>query len=471
MPLTYASPMTPSGDAAAAHQPLRVRLLGGFAVEGIEERELGTRKARLLLKRLALALGRAVSADELAFAAWGDDPPQKPGDQVSVLVSRLRRVLGPDRLPRSDAGYSLAADWFDVVELERHVSELEERLRARETGSALAAAHAALALAAGALLPEEDGEWVDEARRTADRLVARARLLSGEAALAVGELDAARAAVQPVLDQDPYDEAALRLVMRADAVAGRPGTALAAYATVRHRLSEDLGVDPAPETEQLHTAIVRGELPTLSGVPSASAAVVGRQTETALLEGLLARSAAEPVGAVIEAEAGMGKTTLLTSWASHASSTALVVSGRCDELGRGLPLQPLVDGLAMHLETLGRQAATELLSSEASVLDPLLGRSRTERLERATTVADAETGRAVMFGALAAVLRRAAGDRPLVLAVDDLHQAAPGTAEFLSFCLHRIRRLMVLAARRPERGPDLPTAQRILLGPLSRLTW
>ena len=53
-------------------------------------------------------------------------------------------------------------------------------------------------------------------------------------------------AAQAVLDHDPYDEAALRLVMRADALAQRPGAALAAYATVRHRLSEDLGADPAP---------------------------------------------------------------------------------------------------------------------------------------------------------------------------------------------------------------------------------
>ena len=49
----------------APDRPLRVRVLGGFAVEGYEERALGTRKARLLLKRLAAAGGRPVTADEL----------------------------------------------------------------------------------------------------------------------------------------------------------------------------------------------------------------------------------------------------------------------------------------------------------------------------------------------------------------------------------------------------------------------
>ena len=61
-----------------------------------------------------------------------------------------------------------------------------------------------------------------------------------------------------MLDADPYDEAALRLVMRAQAAAGRPASALAAYARFRQRLAEDLGVDPAPETTALHTALLRG---------------------------------------------------------------------------------------------------------------------------------------------------------------------------------------------------------------------
>jgi DNA-binding SARP family transcriptional activator len=186
--------VTALGHHRAADQPLRVRLLSGFSIEGLEERAVGTRKARLLLKRLAIALGGAVPAEELANVVWGDELPQRPGDQVSVLVSRLRGVLGSERLPRSDAGYSLVADWFDVLELERAVTEIEERLRAGESAAALAAARGALALAAGELLPEEDGDWVDEARPAVNRLVARVRLLAAEAALTAGGFNAARSA-------------------------------------------------------------------------------------------------------------------------------------------------------------------------------------------------------------------------------------------------------------------------------------
>ena len=459
--------MAGPGDAWV-DRPIRVRLLGGFAVDGVEEKALGTRKARVLLKRLAVATGRPVPADELTAAVWPDGAPKQPADQVSVLVSRLRGVLGAHRLPRSDAGYSLVADWIDVVELEDRVAELEERLRSGEVASALAAAHAALALTWGELLPEEDGDWVTAARPAVERLVARARLLAGEAALTAGEFGAARAAAQSVIEGDPYDEAALRLVMRADALAGRPGSALAAYATLRHRLSEDLGADPSPETEQLHTAIIRGEVATVSEVPPSPPALVGRDREIDLLDGLLRRAAeGTAAAAVIEAEAGMGKSALLAAWISRARQSALIISGRCDELGADLPLQPIVDGLVTHLDGLGRDAANDLLGAEAGVLNALLGRATSVTRPAVTTIADMKAGRAMLFAALGEVLRRAAGDRALVLVVDDLHQAASGTAEFLAFCLRRNPRVVVIATRRPESGPDLATAQRLVLSPLS----
>lgn len=443
-------------------------MLGGFAVEGIDEKSLGTRKARLLLKRLAVASGRPVPTEELASALWPTGLPKQPADQVSVLVSRLRSVLGSDRLPRSDAGYCLAADWFDLAELDRAVGELEERLGSGEKASALAAAHAALGLATGGLLPEEDGDWVDEVRPAAERLVARARLLAAAAALAAGQSGAARAAAQSVLDFDPYDEEALRLVMRADAAAGRPGAALAAYAAVRHRLSEDLGADPAPETELLHTAIVRGELSTVPDVASGPTELRGRDAEIETLDELLEEAAGgASVAVVIQADAGMGKSALLSAWTTLAADRALVISGRCDELGGDLPLQPVVDGLARHLVGLGRAAAEELVGPERSVLDPLLGRTTPGLVSGTTVVADMEAARASLFAGLSAVLRRAAGDRPLVLVVDDLHQAAPGTAEFLSFCLRRLPALTVVAARRAQPGPDLPAARKLVLGPLS----
>jgi DNA-binding SARP family transcriptional activator len=78
---------------------LRVHVLGPLEIEGVEPAELGSRKARTLLKLLALARGRPVTVDRITDVLWGDDPPAHPSDQVSVLVSRLRRVIGAERRP------------------------------------------------------------------------------------------------------------------------------------------------------------------------------------------------------------------------------------------------------------------------------------------------------------------------------------------------------------------------------------
>ena len=67
---------------------LRVRVLGGLVVEGLSDRDLGSRKARVLLKVLLMARGAPVSTARLAEALWGDEQPAVPADQVGVLVSR-----------------------------------------------------------------------------------------------------------------------------------------------------------------------------------------------------------------------------------------------------------------------------------------------------------------------------------------------------------------------------------------------
>ena len=82
--------------------------------------------------------------------------------------------------------------------------------------------------------------------------------MGAQAALAAGDLAGAARLAEGALDHDPYDEVVLRTLMTALAASGRPASALAAYATVRARLADDLGVDPAPDTEALHTAVLLG---------------------------------------------------------------------------------------------------------------------------------------------------------------------------------------------------------------------
>lgn len=238
---------------------LRVRVLGGLAVEGRAASEVGSRKARTLLAALAVAQGAPVGVDVLAEMLWGEELPAKPGEQVGVLVSRLRGSLGPERIPRHDAGYALVADWLDLRELAEGVAAAERAVAAGDALTARLSATMALDLVRGPLLPEEQAPWFDGPRHATERSVAATRLLAAEAALVADDPAGAAAMAARGLDHDPYDEAALRALMRAHVALGRPASALAAYAEVRTRLAGDLGVSPAAETEALHLEVLSPE--------------------------------------------------------------------------------------------------------------------------------------------------------------------------------------------------------------------
>ena len=99
--------------SVAGPRDLSIRLLGGFSVDGIRTAALGSRKGRTLLKRLVVARG-PVATDALVDTLSPEGPPANPAEQVSVLASRLRRVLGAARITFTDGVYTAHIDWLDV---------------------------------------------------------------------------------------------------------------------------------------------------------------------------------------------------------------------------------------------------------------------------------------------------------------------------------------------------------------------
>lgn len=279
---------------------LRIRLLGGLDVEGVALKDLGSRKSRTLIKMLALGRGAVMSTDRIVDALWaeGNDLPERPVDQVGVLVSRLRRVLGSDRFTRTDAGWALRVDWLDLDELAGQVELATSFLRAGSTDAARAAAAEALVLGGGELLAEEpDAPWALTERAVAARLVHQARSVAAEAGWQSGDLAAAAGFAEALLDDDPYDEGALRLLMRAHGAAGSPAAALAGYARVRVVLADELGVSPSPETEALHEAILLGE-------PDGAQSSISHNLDAEL--GLVVASAGETAARTLQDAAVLG---------------------------------------------------------------------------------------------------------------------------------------------------------------------
>ncbi|HSS56638.1 MAG TPA: BTAD domain-containing putative transcriptional regulator, partial [Solirubrobacteraceae bacterium] len=185
----------------------RVCLLGGFSVateDGVvEERAWRLRKAKALVKLLALAPERRLHRERLADLLWPDRDGEAAANNLHQALHAARRAIGADALRLNDGVVALEAE-VDVDAFEAAAA------RARATGEA-AAYESALGLHAGELLPEDRYEpWAD-ARRAA--LLELHGALCIELADLYGDDAQAVAVLQRALVVDPLAEPAHRALM------------------------------------------------------------------------------------------------------------------------------------------------------------------------------------------------------------------------------------------------------------------
>ena len=467
-----------------------VRLAGSFGVTvvGSPATQVGSRKARRLLMLLAVHRGQSVGVDRIVDALWEDDPPRQPERNVATLVSRLRAVLGPDVITGGRGGYRLGASpavRVDVDVAEQLVAEAGRRLAGGEPAIAMAAASRALEMLGSGwlLVGERDTDWVLAARADAHRLVREARHTTAAAALLVDDPAAAVLVSAAAIEADRFDEAAHRFLMTAYRAAGEPSKALDMYEELRAALDAELGVDPAPETRQVHVAVLREQSPTMS-IPESGArglhgpdrsALPGRATEVARLRAAWSSAAAgRPALMLIVGEAGIGKTRLAAEAVAAAEATGgRVLQARCYDAERSLFLQPMIDALAGWTAATRSDRLRELAGARAAAFAGLLpgagdvfGAPPTER-----SAPEVELRRA--YEGLTALLCGLAARAPVLLVLDDLQNAGQATVEFLHYLAMRTAaaRLLVIGTVRAEEGASVvealtDVAGRIDLGPL-----
>ncbi len=456
---------------------LALRVLSDFGVDGVEPQALGSRKGRLALCVLALAEGQVVPADVLVDTLWGDAPPAQPEDQLAVLVSRLRSVLGRDRIQRRDRGYLLVCDWLDASELAALTQEMDRRRDAGNVLGAAAAARVALSLLRGYGLPSVPGQWAQLRLAELDRLASRARRVAATALFEAGDWMAAADAATAAVAADGYDEESLRVLLRAYVAGGQVAAALAAYAQARVRLAAELGTDPSPPTVALYTAILRGQVPAAPPVAARRpAGLVGRDDELAYLDTIAGRGRDGPTElVVVDGEAGIGKTALLRAWAARrAAAGEQVLLASCGQLDRAMPLDALLAALSALLRRLGADATADLLGPDATTLTTLLGEVPAGPSQATTNpaagpiLADSMLGPAVLYAALVRVVARLAQRAPLAVVIDDAHLAGHALANWLSFARRENMPAVVVAAVRSGEGPPLPATASVHLGLLGR---
>src|SRR5918994_1508601 len=171
-------PSTTETARGSELEVVRIGLLGGFRLSVgprlIEEDRWRLRKAKSLLKLLALAPGHRLHREQLIETLWPDLGMRRASNNLHQILHAVRRALEPSALASGSAaatssGYLLLRDeqlilcpdgplWVDV-------EAFEEAAVAARHAMEPAAFRAAIALYAGELLPEDRYEpWVQERR-------------------------------------------------------------------------------------------------------------------------------------------------------------------------------------------------------------------------------------------------------------------------------------------------------------------
>ena len=229
---------------------------------------LGGRQQRAVLARLLIQTGAVVSVDQLLLALWGERPTDGAVTTVQTYVSHLREVLEPDRsrgaAPRllltEPRGYRLAVPDLavDAMVFEQAVSAGRCALAAGRFEDASTGLDRALRLWRGDVLSDlADFDFTREASAQLAGLRLSALEDRCEADLALGRHRQVADELDSVAAAHPLRERVHAQRMLALYRCGRQAEALAAYGSLRDTLAEELGIDPNPEVQGLHLAILR----------------------------------------------------------------------------------------------------------------------------------------------------------------------------------------------------------------------
>ena len=237
----------------------RIQLCGQFAVVAGGARidaELPGRRGRLLLAYLAGHRRQPCTRGELVDALWPDGAGDAAAATLTVLLSRVRSLLGPETIRgRSALQLVLPADAIVDVELAAaSLHEAESAVALTEWRRAWSAALAAQLAAGRTYLAEFDAAWIDAERHRLTLLHQAALAAYAEACLGLGgtELPGAERTARQLIALAPLSETGYRLLMLAQAARGNSSSALHTYELIRNLLAAELGVDPCAQLRELH---------------------------------------------------------------------------------------------------------------------------------------------------------------------------------------------------------------------------
>jgi DNA-binding SARP family transcriptional activator len=237
-----------------------------------------------------LALHKVLSKATLAELLWEGEPPAGYVTTLESYVSVLRRRLDPHASARNSVvltrtgGYALdesrvTVDLWDF-------DSLLDRADGLPAAAALPLFEQALALAHQPLLADEAClSWAADARQRHRARLVDAATTAAEYAMALGEARLAHDLAARATDLDPLAENAWRLRMSALHATGDRAGALRCFHSCRQVLSDELGIEPAPATNDIFVQILRADEVDPGDLTQLVAAVLAAARELAAVGG------------------------------------------------------------------------------------------------------------------------------------------------------------------------------------------
>ena len=446
---------------------LELRWLGPsrIFVNGVPRR-LPYQKATALLAYLAVT-GSVHSREYLATLLWGEVDDRRAHNSLRNALYVIRHELEPAApLVVSQRQVRLDRDriWLDVEAFRKPIQERDADAMA--TGDLVEA----LALWGGPFLdglsvrgaPDFDG-WTTRTREQLDRYHREGWLKLSRAYGENRDWKQALGAARQALALDPLFEAAHRQVMDVHLQMGNRASAIRQYERCRQVLLDELGVGPSARTRALHERALSDGFTSLLPPYSLATAgeghrgFVGRQREMAVLSEHQAGVQGECRGrlVLVEGEAGVGKTRLVTEWLSTLADVH-VLTGRCFEAERSIPYHPWIDLLRSSLTRLDWKLI-DLPTLWMSELSRLIPELRT--VAPGMTVpppTDSELSRGRLAEAVRQWLHALSRNRSVTLFIDDLQWIDRASLALLEYLLRHSAdsRVLVVGAQR-ERELDV----------------
>jgi DNA-binding SARP family transcriptional activator len=244
--------------------PTRIHLCGRMTVRIGGRRVEGTlpgRQGRLLLAYLVVNRHRPLTRDGLIAALWEEAAPSDPDSALSVLLSKLRRALGPDVLASGHEPRLLLPEdaWVDTEAAVDALHRAEGALATGDWERVYAGGRIAVYITERGFMPGYPERWVEERCRELEDVRVRGHECCAKTALHAGgsELPLGERHARAVIGLAPYHEPGYALLMEILAARGSAPEALRAYEQLRRLLRDELGVSPGPEVQALHQRLLQ----------------------------------------------------------------------------------------------------------------------------------------------------------------------------------------------------------------------